>query len=733
MIKQIHIKNVATFEDETITNLEKVNFIYGANGSGKTTIANVVQALEEYPDCDISWEGDKPLSVLVYNKKFKERNFGQGSIPGIFTLGEVSKEQELLKERYKDELSQLDEELDNKRKVIETETGNLEDLEKTFWEFCWTKIKKRHEKFFPVTFQGLSNNKRKFAEKVLSEFNQTKEFLDNSEGLLGDLKGRYQTLYATNLETLELIPNLEKVDSLADIEENGIWEKRILGKTDIEISSLINQLNISDWVNQGRQYIQEGSDICPFCQKKTIDEKFRQQIEEFFDESFVRDTEIVRNLTSRYLLISQTVMGELAKIIEKEKKHSSKLNISMVETLGNSLNQTILKNQELIRSKNNEPSRNVSLTTTKSLFDSISALIKQANSEIADYNVLVNNDEQEKIRLKADIWKYLVAENREAISDYKQLQASRTGKLTQSKAELRTSLARHKELEDEIAKCNKAVTGVEESIDYINNTLSSYGFTNFKIVPAEGNYYQICRANGDKAENTLSEGEQNFITFLYFLQLVRGGDSPETVEVEKVVVIDDPVSSLDNTMLPVVGYLINAKSKAVIEERSNVKQLIVLTHNVYFYHNISYGVRLSEASFWVVRKKKGQSHLEYYAKNPIRGSYASLWDEYKKEDLPSVAIQNIMRKIYEEYFKKLGQYNDDEIGDKFSTEQEKERFFALKSWLDDGSHNVYDDLNVMHDEDMVNTYRRTFKDIFLKTGHIEHYNMMMRKGNQTKD
>jgi AAA15 family ATPase/GTPase len=42
MIAQITIKNIAIFSAEgvQINNLKKVNFIYGANASGKTNISN---------------------------------------------------------------------------------------------------------------------------------------------------------------------------------------------------------------------------------------------------------------------------------------------------------------------------------------------------------------------------------------------------------------------------------------------------------------------------------------------------------------------------------------------------------------------------------------------------------------------------------------------------------------------------------------------------------------------
>nr|MDA3908972.1 AAA family ATPase [Sulfurimonas sp.] len=40
IVNSIQLKNVATYENESIS-LEKVNFFYGQNGSGKTTISRL--------------------------------------------------------------------------------------------------------------------------------------------------------------------------------------------------------------------------------------------------------------------------------------------------------------------------------------------------------------------------------------------------------------------------------------------------------------------------------------------------------------------------------------------------------------------------------------------------------------------------------------------------------------------------------------------------------------------
>ena len=96
MLESITIRNIATFDREgvQIDNLKEVNFIYGANASGKTTISNYLRNSydERFNDCCVKWKNDLKLQTLVYNKDFRENNF-HGKIAGVFTLGEATAEQ----------------------------------------------------------------------------------------------------------------------------------------------------------------------------------------------------------------------------------------------------------------------------------------------------------------------------------------------------------------------------------------------------------------------------------------------------------------------------------------------------------------------------------------------------------------------------------------------------------------------------------------------------------------
>lgn len=120
MITSIHIQGVATYTSPSeLNDLRKINFIFGANGTGKTTISRVIEQAAGHEYCSMQWSGGSPLQVMVYNRDFVERNFNQeNTVKGIFTLGDnqVEAEQEIA--RLKPELDKLDKEISRDRKSV---------------------------------------------------------------------------------------------------------------------------------------------------------------------------------------------------------------------------------------------------------------------------------------------------------------------------------------------------------------------------------------------------------------------------------------------------------------------------------------------------------------------------------------------------------------------------------------------------------------------------------------
>lgn len=730
MIETISIKNIASYDDKGIklNELKRINFIYGANGSGKTTISNFIsdQVNNEYQDCNFEWKQGQELKKLVYNKKFRENNFDKGKIEGIFTLGEATKEDIRLIEEKKIALKKLGDEGIQKTDTFKKQEETKLDEEISFKESIWTKVYKKYESEFKEAFQG-SMQKESFRKKLLSQIDTNKAVLQD----IGYLKERAKTIFGEIPEAIQVIRNLE-FDKIINIENDVIWNSKIIGKSDVNISLLIQRLNLNDWVNQGRSYIPD--DVCPFCQQSTITEDFKNKLENYFDESFTTSLKKMAELNDEYNRLSLNLTNELTQIEKNEKEHKgTKLDIvkfsSFLKTLVSQLNS----NNILLEAKIKEPSRSIKLTSTKEQFNKIYNLIFIANEEIKKHNGIVINFKTERIILIQEVWRYISEEEKVYIEKYKKKITGLEKGISFLKNFVDGKRNDYSNLNNEIKNLTKNVTSIQPTIDEINKTLQYYGFDNFEIVPSGINeqFYQIKRENGELAESTLSEGEVTFITFLYFLQLAKGSTDKEEITEERILVIDDPISSLDSNVLFVVSTLIKSIIKDIKNNTGNVKQLILLTHNVYFHKEVSFidgrTNEYSDTNYWILRKNNKITSIQpFIMKNPIKTSYELLWGEIKnKNKNSSITIQNTMRRIIENYFKMLGGYKDDDLIKQFESKEEQEIFRSLICWLNDGSHSISDDLFIESQSDTVDKYLKVFEDIFILTKHKGHYDMMM--------
>ena len=256
-------------------------------------------------------------------------------------------------------------------------------------------------------------------------------------------------------------------------------------------------------------------------------------------------------------------------------------------------------------------------------------------------------------------------------------------------------------------------------------------FSSFSIGEAdESHHYRIIRANGEDASRSLSEGEKTFMTFLYFYYLIKGAQTPSGITANRVVVFDDPISSLDSDILYIVSSLIKGVMEEARGENSQIKQVFILTHNVYFHKEISYNRKrhddrtLPDESFWLVKKLRQSSVVERCLTNPIRSAYELLWEDVKSENISSVSLQNTLRRILENYFTMWGGMGKDDICALFDG-RDKLICQSLFSWVNDGSHSIHDDLYVNHGEQTNEAYLRVFRDIFDKADQLGHYNMMV--------
>ena len=732
MINTISIKNTATYDENgiIIEELRPINFIYGANGTGKTTISNFLKNIgdSKYSECDLVWKNE-PLETLVYNREFRDENFGESSkIKGVFTLGKATKEQlEQIKEK-EEKANSLREEIIKQRETLNLKKGDGEKLDSSIKEKLWTGYYKKNEDFKEALRGSLKQDT--FYSSMLKNYKENNLEVLKKEDLLKKLK----TLYDDNPQELDLISIFDS-SRILELIASEIWQQKIVGKSDIPIGNLINRLQINDWVNQGKSYLEDESETCPFCQKETIDESFRQELEEFFDKSFNESIKRLKNEKDELERLSEVALNHYRIVLNGQKElKDSKLSITEFEAHLNTLSEQINLNKEYLRNKEKEPSRKVELTDIEPVLKKLENISAGANQLIKDHNSLVININNEKKNLVQLVWKFLVNEANNDIKSYLSEKDDLNKAIDGIQNSLNNKAKDWKEIDKEIKELTKDKTDVQATVIEINSILKSFGFLNFEIQPTsqESKEYHLVRNDNTPVESTLSEGEVTFITFLYFLCRAKGGDSEDTILNPRILVIDDPISSLDSNVLFVVSTLIKEVIEKVKSGESVIKQVIVLTHNVYFHKEVTFldgrNNPSNKVHYWILRKKGVISNIQaFQQKNPINTTYELLWKELREKDRNSgVAIQNIMRRIIENYFRILGKKRDDELISKFDNAQDQEICRSLLSWVNDGSHSISDELYVEDPADIISRYFEVFESLFQKTDHYGHYKMMMQ-------
>lgn len=119
------------------------------------------------------------------------------------------------------------------------------------------------------------------------------------------------------------------------------------------------------------------------------------------------------------------------------------------------------------------------------------------------------------------------------------------------------------------------MVSIKPIVNEINALLKGYGFTNFSLACTEDEKsYRIQREDGQLVGETLSEGEVTFITFLYYYHLTKGSLKENDVSKNKVLVIDDPISSLDSNILFIVSVLVKELMKETMKEKQTSSKLL---------------------------------------------------------------------------------------------------------------------------------------------------------------
>lgn len=755
-ITQINL-NRATFTDVQVDGLTFVNFFYGNNGAGKSSIAHAIDEND-----GIVWADGKSAAdydVLVYNQDYINDNFvNYGDLKGVFIFGEEDVEAK----------KRIDELADKKKKKEDAKNAAGEDYkQKTagvnaaltqFQDNCFSmtaEIRKRFEKCMDGKKQ-----KKGFADAVLGE-KSPKEFD------LSELERLYDVAFD---DTARAYSEFKKAGATTygSLAGKELLDKIIVSSSDTPFANFLKALGskASDWVRDGHTHFSGvAGGKCPYCQQK-LPEDFENDIAATFDAQYQQDICDLGQFQTTYERETANILHTLR---ENTTDVMTSIDLQAYQEKLTLLESKFEVNRQRIAEKVKEPSKTVSLEDTDTLLLDLGALIDDINKLIKANNDVVAAKKSSKTKCKTEIMQHLAFMLASEVKSY----TDEVARLNKEIEEItKRGFALKKEIgkiTTEISDLNKHNANTEAAIDSINKILRDSGFQGFRIRAKAGveNVYEIVRENGDVAEN-LSEGERNFIAFLYFYHRVRGSMNSEELK-EKIVVIDDPVSSMDSTALFIVSAIVREMVNVC---RNNteylnpkvtgdyIKQLFILTHNVYFHREVTYQQvgYYNCTSFYMIRKNDNVSTVKICKRqnknipseeenyNPVQNSYAALWDELR--DLRStIPALNVMRRILEYYFLQLCGYEGSDLRSIVLEDEENRKKFikqveggkpdmtdyhlasSLLAYINN-PNGISDGLNYVEDCEDVEAYKRVFEMIFDALGQSQHYKMMT--GQRTK-
>lgn len=753
MISSLTIKNVASYENANpvvITDLKKVNFFFGFNGSGKSTIAKYLRNLgldisqqnSTFTHCSNVGYNISLHQVLTFNEDFIEENFKRSSdFKGVFSLNQTNTVIDQQISAEESNIQSFEVQKSKYQSKIESIEGDKRLKTEELLNYCW------HQR---MTFSTFTKISLFYSGSRQNHFQEVKRVLQNPIGpgqSIQDLNEQYQTFYEKGIKNVN-----ESIDTKSYLEIRRL-ERRlaillnevIIGNEDVDIAGLIQELNSRSWVEQGLNYLKLDDDTCPFCQKETIDFDLREQFEKYFDKTYKNKISEISGLIDAY----------------RQKTNRFIQNINAVQNVFNpnnivsnlllSLNSLFDDNFNSLDYKISHSNERKSITFLSTEKSTLSEVIKQIKINNEHYNDLAANRQN----LINNIWRYIAEQCKQEIRDFD----NRVRKYSNISA-LAASL---KNMYDgkiisatqNIETLRSQTVNTRDAIDNINTILKNSCFEGFEIDEKDkinniSRYYlkRLNTTNTNPVFESLSEGEKNFIAFLYFIQLCIGTDDLQSNgSKKKIIIIDDPVSSLDSQALFIVSTLIHLliqrkaddnRPNRMLFKNANIAQVFILTHNIYFYKEVSFEKRFICTDYWhyKISKLNNQTSITGNYNRAVFDDYSLMWATIKdiKANLPNnsslnIMISNSMRRIIESYVNFLG-YGIDSWAALINENQNHPSYYikcAFISTINDESHKI-SALDSVYYQKIINEQPQTLFNVFAATFKAigkEHYEMMM--------
>ena len=702
MITELQIPSDRFF-NTTYRGLKQKNFIYGKNGTGKSTITQTIfDSFHATHDVRIFQGFD---------------SVAENSVLNAISLGKENASIQPQIDQVSLEISELERDIianeskpDNLYARFQAKEKEYEEQNKSINDNCRSsasKLKREHTDLTGVNYD-------------IRDFKKDIESIDKSVTNV--------SLSNTETEQLQQLINQEEIkneskQSFPNIDVSGFLKATNeiitteLAKSIILEFSTIEEQN---WVRQGLNYHEKG-DVCAFC-NNPISEQRLDQLNHYFSDNVkkfeTRLSRAIEHLKSKKYEISKLNVIEPSQFYPIYREQISVLNTSILILIQKYTQFLDFLIETLEKRKSN-------LFTTMSeisykipdSFESIKEQYGKIYVENKKYgqNLTIKKEEaKNKLRLNLVNIELSGMDYSQEISDLKDLAIEKKRLADELQINQNNLIALRKQKVDLISQT------IDESIaaERINKALRSLGNHSFQLVLVSGEQkgqYTIKNIDGSTRDvDTLSTGEKNIVSFLWFLADL---DNPsKKTENPQIIIFDDPMNSNDDT----TQYLIISYLQDLINNLSETQQLFILTHNIHFYLNVRYDWwRKAPKTKLTLHLKKidGKSKILPIETQDedLKTSYDALWTELRwlyQQDKPDFML-NPIRRIFETFSK----FNNISPSVLFKNDAEAKKLFDVNS------HSIDDleaDLNGKTKEDIISKVSAIFRSNNAQS-HFEKY------------
>lgn len=556
------------------------NVIYGWIGTGKTTLSSLFANLQDkraIADGEVEFELDNgnKLSgaslvtatappVRVFNRDFVTRtieSIAQGNVAPIYFLGAESIEQQK-------QVEGLKKELEIAHKAVTEADGGKRKADKALDEFCIEKGKLIREALLGSA-QYANYDKRRFKDAVTKLKRQSPQPTALSNEQKQSLRKQKELQAKPSVSRLIFTPpDLEFSHS----QTSDLLKRSVVSQV---IDALVNDVSVAAWVQQGLA-LHKGeheTDTCRFCGNGFSTER-RAKLEGHFNDAFAafqREIDAaIRAIDGQQKSLASVVFPDESRLYD----HLASNFQNAVKTTNQaiqSVDQALEFFKKALERKKSSPFDVLALENRDKPEYSDGKTLEAAIDVV---NGIIDKHEETTAHLEDEVKRacelleqdYVL----EALPKFDELSSSLTGATTA----LATANEKPAELRKKIEEIERKIVEHRRPAEELNKELQAYLGRDELLFAIKETGYALTR--GGKPAQHLSEGERTAIAFLYFLKSLED----KTFDLSKgIVVIDDPVSSLDaNALFSAFGYM--------KERTKSCHQLFIFTHNFAFFRQI---------------------------------------------------------------------------------------------------------------------------------------------------